>query len=388
MSLSDRYKPEPATRGQGTSTRGQGTSTHGQGTSTHGQGTSTHGQGTSEQLLETLNTAVLLLDNQLLLVYLNPAAENLFEISRRQITGHYWPDTIHAGGPLVDRLRATLKTRHPFTERELELHTATGQRMTVDCIVTPSGTEELLLEIMQVDRHLRIAHEEHLLVQQQAARELLRGMAHEIKNPLGGLRGAAQLLESELHSDGLKEYTRVIIGEADRLTNLVDRMLGPNNILENRIINIHQVLEHVRSLVDAESYPGLELLRKYDPSIPEFPADSELLIQAVLNLVRNAAQAGAKKITLVSRTQRQFTIGHIRYKLVIRVDIVDDGPGIPAAMQEKIFYPMVTGRAGGTGLGLSIAQSMINQHHGIIEFTSEPGRTVFTVFLPLEVANG
>jgi two-component system nitrogen regulation sensor histidine kinase GlnL len=339
------------------------------------------------QLLETMSTTVLVLDQRLLPVYLNPAAENLFEISQRQITGHYWPDMIRASEPLVNRLKETLKTRHPFTERELEMYTATGHRMTVDFVVTPSGKEDLLLEIMQIDRHLRIAHEEHLLVQQQAARELLRGMAHEIKNPLGGLRGAAQLLESELQNDGLKEYTRVIIGEADRLTNLVDRMLGPNNVLENRIINIHQVLEHVRSLVDAENYPGLELVREYDPSIPEFPADSELLIQAVLNLVRNAAQAGAQKIILVSRTQRQFTIGHTRYKLVIRIDIVDDGPGIPVEMQEKIFYPMVTGRADGTGLGLSIAQSMINQHHGIIEFTSEPGRTVFTIFLPLGVAN-
>ncbi|MFQ5642074.1 MAG: nitrogen regulation protein NR(II) [Thiogranum sp.] len=352
MPLSDRYKPVPA-----------------------------------EHLLETLNTAVLVLDHRLLIVYLNPAAENLFEISRRQVSGHYWPDMVSAGEALVKRLEETMKTQSPFTERELALHSATGHRMTVDCVVTPSGKEDLLLEIMQIDRHLRIAHEEHLLVQQQAARELLRGMAHEIKNPLGGLRGAAQLLESELQNDGLKEYTGVIIGEADRLSHLVDRMLGPNNVLENRIINIHQVLEHVRSLVDAESYPGLELRREYDPSIPDFLADSELLIQAVLNLVRNAAQAGAQTITLVSRTQRQFTIGHTRYKLVIRVDIVDDGPGIPAEMQEKIFYPMVTGRADGTGLGLSIAQSMINQHHGIVEFTSEPGRTVFTIYLPLGIEN-
>jgi len=235
----------------------------------HKPGSTAHGWGTCEQLLETLNTAVLVLDHRLLMVYLNPAAESLFEISRRQISWQYWPEVIRAGESLIDRLNETLKTRHPFTERELELHTATGQRMTVDCVVTPSGKGDLLLEIMQIDRHLRIAHEEHLLVQQQAARELLRGMAHEIKNPLGGLRGAAQLLESELHNDELKEYTRVIIGEADRLTNLVDRMLGPNNVLENRIINIHQVLEHVRSLVDAESYPGLELLREYDPSIPD-----------------------------------------------------------------------------------------------------------------------
>jgi two-component system nitrogen regulation sensor histidine kinase GlnL len=207
MSLSDKYKPEPAT----------------------------HGQGTSDQLLETLNTAVLVLDHRLLPVYLNPAAENLFEISQRQITGHYWPELIRASETLVNRLKETQKTRHPFTERELELYTATGHRMTVDCVVTPSGKEDLLLEIMQIDRHLRIAHEEHLLVQQQAARD---------KNPLGGLRGAAQLLESELQNDGLKEYTRVIIGEADRLTNLVDRMLGPNNVLENRIINIHQVRQY------------------------------------------------------------------------------------------------------------------------------------------------
>jgi len=341
----------------------------------------------ADQLLETLSSAVLVLDLKLHIVFLNPAAENLFEISKRQATGQYWPDLVSAGETLVNRLEAMTKARQPFTERELELHTATGHRMTVDCIVTPSGNEDLLLEIMQIDRHLRIAHEEHLLVQQQAARELLRGMAHEIKNPLGGLRGAAQLLESELQNDGLKEYTRVIIGEADRLSNLVDRMLGPNNVLENRMINIHQVLEHVRSLVEAESYPGLELQREYDPSIPDFLADSELLIQAVLNLVRNAAQAGAQKIILVSRTQRQFTIGHTRYKLVIRVDIVDDGPGIPSGMQEKIFYPMVTGRADGTGLGLSIAQSMINQHHGIIEFTSEPGQTVFTIYLPLGAEN-
>ncbi len=339
------------------------------------------------QLLEILNTAVLLLDERLRLVYLNPAAESLFEISQRQVRGHYWPEVMHAEPAMVERLRKAIIEQHPFTERELELFTVTGQRITVDCTATPVDAGNLLMEITQVDRHLRIAHEEHLLTQQQAARELLRGLAHEIKNPLGGLRGAAQLLESELQQLDLKEYTQVIIGEADRLRNLVDRMLGPNNVLENRIINIHQILEHVRSLVDAENYPGLVIKREYDPSIPELSADSELLIQALLNLVRNAAQAGADTIVLRSRTQRQFTIGHNLYKLVIRIDVIDNGAGIPVEMQEKIFYPMVTGRAGGTGLGLSIAQSMINQHQGIIEFSSEPGKTVFTIFLPLEVGN-
>lgn len=342
-------------------------------------------QGHPTQLLEILNTAVLLLDEQLRLVYLNPAAENLFEISQRQVRGHCWSEVSPVSEAMVDRLRLALQQQQTFTERELELHTAMGQRMTVDCTVTPMDIRNLLLEITQVDRHIRIAHEEHLLVQQRAARELLRGMAHEIKNPLGGLRGAAQLLESELPNAELKEYTRVITGEADRLTNLVDRMLGPNHIMDTRIINIHQVLEHVRSLVDAESYPGLVLQQQYDPSIPEISADYELLVQAVLNLVRNAAQAGADHIILRTRTQRQFTIGQRCYRLVIRMDVIDNGPGIPADMQETIFYPMVTGRADGTGLGLSIAQSMINQHQGIIEFSSEPGHTTFTIFLPLEV---
>jgi len=340
----------------------------------------------STSLLEVLNTAVLLLDDELNLVYLNPAAENLFEISRRQVVGQSWPEVTRSEQPSVERMLQALLVQQSFTERELELVTATGRRITVDRTVTPLSEGDLLLEISQVDRHLQIAHEEHLLIQQRAARDLMRGMAHEIKNPLGGLRGAAQLLESELEQSELREYTRVIIREADRLRNLVDRMLGPNNLPQMRWLNIHEILEHVRSLVDAESYPGLTLKREYDPSIPELEADPELLIQSVLNLVRNAAQAGADTVTLRSRTRRQFTIGNTRYKLVIRLDVIDNGPGIPRDMQEKIFYPMVTGRPEGTGLGLSIAQSLVNQHNGIIEFTSEPGNTVFTMFLPLEIA--
>jgi len=341
------------------------------------------------QLLEALNTAVLLLDEGLQLIYLNPAAEDLFEISRRQVLGQYLPSIVRADVSIVSRLQDALEGQRPFTERELGLYTATtGQRMTVDCMVTPLSRRELLLETMQVDHHLRIAHEEQLLSQQQAARELLRGLAHEIKNPLGGLRGAAQLLESELQQEELKEYTRVIIGEADRLRNLVNRMLGPNNVPVKQPVNIHQILEHVRSLVDAENYAGLVIDRQYDPSIPDLMADSDLLVQAFLNLVRNAAEAGANRIVLRTRAERQFTIGHNRYKLVLRVDLLDNGAGVPAPLQEKIFYPMVTGRAEGSGLGLSMAQSLINQHQGIIEFTSAPGSTVFTVFLPLEVPNG
>lgn len=344
-------------------------------------------QGCRVQLLEVLNTAVLLLNEKLQLVYLNPAAESLFEISQRQVKGHRWCEVMPVSESMMNRLELALHEQRSFTERELELHTAMGQRMSVDCSATPIDSGKLLLEVTQVDRHLRIAHDEHLLVQQRAARELLRGMAHEIKNPLGGLRGAAQLLERELANAELKEYTRVITGEADRLTRLVDRMLGPNNVMDTRVINIHQVLEHVRSLVDAEGYPGLVIQQQYDPSIPELSADYELLVQAVLNLVRNAAQAGADHIILRTRTQRQFTIGQRCYKLVIRIDVIDNGPGIPADMRETIFYPMVTGRADGTGLGLSIAQSMINQHQGIVEFVSEADYTKFTIFMPLEVRN-
>ena len=219
-------------------------------------------------------------------------------------------------------------------------------------------------------------------------RSLVRGLAHEIKNPLGGLRGAAQLLERQLPSEELKEFTQVIIGEADRLQNLLDRMLGPNTPPNMRMINIHSVLERVRTLVEAEnaSLPGIELERDYDPSIPDVYGDAEQLIQVVLNLVRNAIQALGQegRIVLRTRTQRQVTLGQKVHRLVLRVDIVDNGPGIPEPLQNDIFYPMVTGRADGTGLGLPIAQSVINHHGGLIECASRPGETVFTIYLPLE----
>ncbi len=339
------------------------------------------------RLLEALTTAVLLLDDRLSLLYLNPAAEDMFAVSRRQASGARWPELVKADAGLVDRLQSSLVSQHPFTERELDIYAA-GRRIIVDCTVTPLGMRELLMELVQVDRHLRISREEQLLAQQQAAKELLRGLAHEIKNPLGGLRGAAQLLESELGQPELQEYTRVIIDEADRLGNLVDRMLGPSNVPDKQRINIHEILEHVRNLVDAEAHEGLVIHREYDPSLPELCADPELLVQAVLNIVRNAAQAGGTEITLCTRAQRQFTIGQVCHKLVVRIDIRDNGPGIDPDMVEKVFYPMVTGRADGTGLGLSIAQSLINEHGGLIECSSEPGNTVFTILLPLETGHG
>lgn len=339
-------------------------------------------------ILEGLNTAVLLLDSELALVYLNPAGENLLEISARQALGHPLDDFLADSGVLAARLAETLASQHPYTEREVRLVLAVERVLTVDCMVTPVGGARngggLLVEMLPVDRHLRATRDEHLISQQQAARKLVRGMAHEIKNPLGGLRGAAQLLEAELDDDNLKEYTRIIIGEADRLQNLVNRMLGPNSLPQPAMLNIHQVTEHVRSLVLAEGHQQLSIDRDYDPSIPELLADQDLLIQATLNIVRNAAQAGATQIVLQTRTKRQFTIGNRRHKLVVQVQVRDNGPGIPTDMMEQIFYPMVTGRADGTGLGLSIAQSLVNQHGGLIECDSRSGRTEFTILLPLE----
>ena len=257
--------------------------------------------------------------------------------------------------------------------------------MTISALAGQNSEPEILLELTSLDRLLRITRDEILYSQQNATKELLRGLAHEVKNPLGGLRGAAQLLERELDSFELKEYTRVIIDEADRLQNLVDRLLGPNSVPKKRAVNIHEVLERVRSLVLVEITHGLKIRRDYDTSLPELIADPDMLIQATLNIVRNASQALHQKgeITLRTRIERNHTIGHQRYRLVLKVDIIDNGPGIDEAFKEKIFFPMISGRAEGSGLGLSIAQSLIQQHSGIIECHSQPGYTCFSILLPI-----
>jgi two-component system nitrogen regulation sensor histidine kinase GlnL len=342
------------------------------------------------RLLENLNTAVLLFDPQLRLSYLNPAAEVLLAASARQARGVGLKDLFGNQQHLIDSCRHALDNNHPFTERDLTLSLASGYTITVDCSVTPlnepNRVTELLMEVMRVDHHRRIVREESLLAQHNASRAVIRGLAHEIKNPLGGLRGAAQLLERELADESLKEYTGIIIGEADRLQALVNRMLGPNTLPQRRLINIHQVVERVRTLAAAEAPAGVEIIRNYDPSIPDFEADPDQLIQAVLNIMRNALQAVGEhgRIILRTRSIRQATIGHQRYKLALRVDIIDNGPGIAPEMVENLFFPMVTNRADGTGLGLAIAQDLVNQHRGLIECTSEPGKTVFSLLLPLE----
>ncbi|WJW75525.1 nitrogen regulation protein NR(II) [Thiohalobacter sp. IOR34] len=345
------------------------------------------------RILESLNTAVLVFDQGLAVRYLNPAGEMLFETSARHARGIPLEELVSNPEQLSERLQGALRENRTYTDRELPLKLQNGKEVIVDCTVTPQlepgQPTEVLVEMNRVDRHLRISREEGLIEQNTAMRQLVRGLAHEIKNPLGGLRGAAQLLERELANEEQKEYTQIIIGEADRLRNLVNRMLGPNNLPQKRPCNIHQVLEHVGSLVEAENEGRLKLSRDYDPSIPDFSADPEMLIQSVLNIVRNAVQAlqGKGEVRLRTRTQRQFTIGQKRHRLVVRVDVIDHGPGIPPELQETIFMPMVSSHAEGSGLGLPIAQSLVNLHGGLIECSSRAGETVFTILLPLEPIN-
>ncbi len=345
-----------------------------------------------DAVLDGLTTAVLALDEKLRVSSLNSACENLFGVSRRHALGVAVAEGIPHFAAIEARLRQALETTTGFIERELELKRNGDAPIMVDCTATPllaGSSRGLLLEVQPLDRHLRISRDELLLAQHQASRELIRGLAHEIKNPLGGIRGAAQLLEREFPDNEHREYTRVIIREADRLQNLVNRLLGPNRAPRKESLNVHEVLEHVRQLVQAEAAEGVAFLRDYDPSIPELVADREQLIQATLNLVGNALQAVGSEGTIVlrSRTRRQVTIGGVRHKLLIQIDIEDDGPGIAADMIEKIFYPMVTTRANGSGLGLPIAQYLIHSHGGLIECRSKPGCTVFSMYLPLEFQN-
>jgi two-component system nitrogen regulation sensor histidine kinase GlnL len=345
-------------------------------------------------LLDNLTTATLLLNAELRLEYMNPAAEMLLAVSGQRSHGQFISELFTESTEALSSLRQAVEQAHPFTKREAQLTSLTGQTITFDYAVTPilhKGQTLLLLEVHPRDRLLRITKEEAQLSKQETTKMLVRGLAHEIKNPLGGIRGAAQLLARELPEEGLRDYTNVIIEEADRLRNLVDRMLGSNKLPSLAMTNIHEVLERVCSLVDAESQGCITLVRDYDPSLPDVLIDREQMIQAVLNIVRNAMQAISSqnelrlgRITLRSRALRQFTIGHVRHRLVARVEIIDNGPGIPSELQDTLFYPMVSGRPDGTGLGLAITQNIISQHQGLIECESHAGHTAFSIYLPLE----
>lgn len=348
-----------------------------------------------KQILDNLSRAVVMIDHRLELKYANPSAEMLLEASMRRLSQLPLEEWFVLCGDEREDIQSCLATGHPYTRREAKLRTLGGNILTVDYsinpVLQPNGKNLLLIEIEARDRLMRIEREEDLLSQHATARSLVRGMAHEIKNPLGGIRGAAQLLERELADPSLHDYTHVIIEEADRLRNLVDRILGPRKLPKVEDVNIHAILERVCSLVSAETNQGVAFIRDYDPSIPEFKGDTEQLIQAVLNIVRNGMQAlfdsGIPEPSIAIRTRalRQITLGSECHRLVCCVEITDNGPGIPDDILSKIFYPMVSGRADGTGLGLSIAQSIINQHQGLIECETQPGETVFKLFIPLEL---
>ena len=344
--------------------------------------------------LELLATAVVLLDRALDIRYANPAAENLFELSKRQLFGTPARAVFGDAPPLFHAIDRALDNRASYTEQELEIAVAGRSRLHLACTVSLVDLPDaaLLLEFRHIDQQLRIAREERALEQQQANRDLIRSLAHEIRNPLGGIRGAAQLLERELERRPLLEYTQVIIGEADRLQSLVDRLLTPHRTPRHQRVNIHEILARVASVVQAE-FPRVGILRDFDISLPEFDADPEQITQAVFNVVRNAAQAledvlGMPQIRLTTRIARGVTLARRRHRLVLALSIEDNGPGIDPSIRDRIFFPLVSGREGGSGLGLTIAQTFITQHSGAIECESVPGHTVFTILLPLEFAGG
>lgn len=342
-----------------------------------------------QRVLDTLHSVVLLFDQDLRLRYINPAGEMLFAVSAPRLHGLPLAELLHIDEKMLSALQEVMTTGHPITRHEQKLVLLAQQQITVDMTVTALHSDqsgrELMVEMNRLDRLLRISRDESLLAQQKTTRELLRGLAHEVKNPLSGLRGAAQLLEKELHDEALKDYTRVIIEEADRLQTLVNRILGPNKMPSKKAVNIIEVLERVRSLVLAEKSASVQILRDYDPSIPDVTADPDQLIQAMLNIVRNACQAmdWQGEIRMRTRILRKCTIGQQNHKLAVHIEIIDNGPGIPEDIKEQIFFPMITGRADGTGLGLSIAQTLIQQHGGLIEADSTPGETIFSIILPI-----
>jgi two-component system nitrogen regulation sensor histidine kinase GlnL len=340
-----------------------------------------------KDVLENLTTPVLVLDRSLRVIYINTATEILFEISQRQAEDIPLLTLLPGEKKLFNSLQRVQTTGQSFLEREISLFIPATGEVLVDCFIKELDLDEpyIIVQLMELDYQQRANQDENLHTQQR----VVRGLAHEIKNPLGGLRGAAQLLERQLDSEDLKEYTRIIIAEADRLQNLMNRMLGPHQKPEKKQTNIHQVLQHVRQLVDIEVDERLKFKIDYDPSIPDLYADYDQLIQIFLNIVRNAVQAmhGVGLITLRTRVLRNITIDNQFHRLAALVEIEDNGPGIPKSIQDSLFYPLVTGRADGTGLGLYLVQNLVQHNSGTVSCASQAGQTIFSVIFPLELSS-
>ena len=345
---------------------------------------------TSSRVIENLATAVLLFGKDFKLLFINCAAEGLLSVSNNRALGmtpkQIWPNSSF----FYEAIQRALHTGSTCIERGVDLQLAIDHKIKVDCMITPvfinDIAEEILVEIVNADAFVRVMQETNQQTVQEAAKESVQGMAHEIKNPLGGIRGAAQLLERELENKDLLEYTQIIINESDRLRNFIDRMLTTSNQPVKSDMNIHEVLEYVVSVVRAENSHQLNFKKDYDPSIPDIKADREQIIQAVLNLIRNAVQAIGDEgtITLKTRIKRQVTIQNKLNRHIIEIDIIDDGPGVPPEIETGVFYPLVTVRAEGTGLGLSIAQQLIQSHGGLINYERRESNTYFSILLPIE----
>ncbi|HVS24887.1 MAG TPA: nitrogen regulation protein NR(II) [Gammaproteobacteria bacterium] len=342
------------------------------------------------QILQGLTTAVVVLDDALLIAQMNAAAESLLGVSARRVSGRAIGEFVHPSTELVALCQRALATGLTFGLHELTARVG-DHEVVLDCRAAPLEHERfLLLELFDTERDRKVRREAALVAQQQLSRRIVRQLAHEVKNPLGGLRGAAQLLERQLPQPDLRAYTRVIIEEADRLASLVDGILLAGGAPKLEELNLHRVTEHVARLIEAEKPAGVELVRDYDPSLPPLQADRNQLIQAFLNIARNALQAVGARGRLIFRTRvlSNVALGGESHRLVLSAEVEDTGPGIPEEIKETIFYPLVTGKPTGTGLGLTIAQDLVARHGGLIEFTSQPGRTVFQLRLPVTVASG
>ena len=345
-------------------------------------------------LLDNLTTALVVLDQDYCLYHMNPSAEALLETSQRHSQTARITELLRNPEELLQALAAVKKNGTTIITRKVELILANNNRVMVDfsiSSVTHGSVTFYLVELQELNRTWSITRKESIISRHETTIEMIRGLSHEIKNPLGGIRGAAQLLASELPDSQLQDYTNVIIEEADRLVNLVDRLTGHYKKPDIRQLNVHEVLERVRNLVEAETRGAIKITRDYDPSLPDINGDLEQLIQAVLNIVRNAMQALTEnklkgripEITLRTRALSHATIGPVTHKVIARVEVIDNGPGVPPDIIDNIFYPLISGRAEGTGLGLSIAQNILKNHNGLIECESKPGLTRFILSLPL-----
>ena len=343
------------------------------------------------QVLDSLITGIVVLDTKLNIKMINTASELLMHTSKTKAYGRPFKDLIIGTDSLIQELRSAIENRQPFTRRGIELHLPDQQSPTVDFTVNvlenPKG---LLIEIQSLNRLQNIDRDDQTMIRQETTRRLIKGLAHEVKNPLGGIKGAAQLLDKELPEPELKDYTQIIVSQAERLSLLVDRMLGPTKLKSFQSTNIYEVFERVIQIVKAENPHRINWDRDYDPSLPQLEADKDQLIQAMMNIIQNASEATTSvanpKIAVRVRAARQFTIGTQRHKIVLKIEIIDNGIGIAPEMLERIFFPMITDKPFGSGLGLSIAQTILAQHQGSIQVESKPGLTKFLIHLPFKQA--